>query len=270
VRTAEWINLIAFSLFAMLAFVLPLRARQRMKAAVIGAGGIALTLTPVLALSRLPGINTSVIRDWLPAPLMLMVYWQVGCLLREPNPALQAALERFDLRITTIAERYRLNRAGAWMASYLETAYLLCYPLVPLGIGVLYLAGLQSRVEDYWRVVLPSTYLCYVVIPFAQTLPPRLLSSGRGEPPGAIRRLNLWLLERASIRVITFPSAHVAATVAASLALVRLAPVAGVIFLWISLSIAAGTVAGRYHFAADAITATVLATIVFLIELLFW
>lgn len=65
--------------------------------------------------------------------------------------------------------------------------------------------------------------------------------------------MNLWIVRRASIRVNSFPSAHVAATTAASLALLHASPVAAGVFLWISLSIAVATAVCRYHFAADAL-----------------
>ena len=76
---------------------------------------------------------------------------------------------------------------------------------------------------------------------------------------GALRLLNLWILRYASIQANTFPSAHVAASLAVSLALIRLLPVVGLAFLWLSVSIAAGTVVGRYHYAADALLGAVLA-----------
>jgi membrane-associated phospholipid phosphatase len=65
--------------------------------------------------------------------------------------------------------------------------------------------------------------------------------------------LNLFILRHGSIHLNTFPSAHVAATVGASLVLLQWVPVAGVVFLLISLSIAAGAVLGRYHYALDVI-----------------
>jgi membrane-associated phospholipid phosphatase len=63
--------------------------------------------------------------------------------------------------------------------------------------------------------------------------------------------LNLWLLPHASITFATFPSAHVASTMAAALALLCVLPVTGILFLLLSLSIAIGAVVGRYHYAVD-------------------
>jgi membrane-associated phospholipid phosphatase len=70
--------------------------------------------------------------------------------------------------------------------------------------------------------------------------------------------MNLYILRHASIHLNTFPSAHVAATIGASLVLMRWVPVVGVLFLLISLSIAAGAVLGRYHYALDVILGAML------------
>ena len=86
-----------------------------------------------------------------------------------------------------------------------------------------------------------------------------------GRRPSKMRVLNLWILRHASIQVNTFPSAHVAATIGASLALLRLVPLAGLVFLWVSMSIAVGAVVGRYHYAADALIGAGLAAAVFLL-----
>jgi membrane-associated phospholipid phosphatase len=75
-----------------------------------------------------------------------------------------------------------------------------------------------------------------------------------GLPSGRVRAFNLWILQRGSIQANTLPSAHVAITGACALSLLRLGPQpAGLIFLWIAVSIALGAVSGRYHYALDAI-----------------
>jgi membrane-associated phospholipid phosphatase len=74
-----------------------------------------------------------------------------------------------------------------------------------------------------------------------------------------IRSVNLFILRHASIQLNTFPSAHVASTIGASLVLMRFAPAMGIVFLMIALSIATGAVVGRYHYALDVILGAVLA-----------
>ena len=268
-RAPDWLNLLFFSLFMVLAWLLPLARGQRARVMTIGAAGTGLIFAVHAAERVLAAPAVSVIRNWLPAPLTLMVYWQAGQFSRPPNERLQTWLLRLEHELLGAVLGHRASKwRHRWMAEYLEFAYLFCYPLVPLGVGALYLLHLGRFADQYWNLVLPSTYLCYALLPFAQTLPPRMLAQEqRFSPPSTkIRALNLWILRHASIQVNTFPSAHVAATMAASLALIRVAPLAGLGFLWVAISIAVGAVVGRYHYAADALLGTAMAVAVFLIE----
>jgi len=107
-------------------------------------------------------------------------------------------------------------------------------------------------------------YPCYATTPFVQALPPRVFSDTTSAiPETRLRRLNLQILRHASIQAVTFPSAHVAAAVAASLVLLRLAPLEGLAFALVALSIAVGAVAGRYHYAADVLWGALLGLAVF-------
>jgi hypothetical protein len=263
------VNIIFFSSFWALAWLRPLERRRRTEAAVIGAAGIVLSVFPHWVKSVVPPNGVLALQDWLPVLLMLMVYWQVGRFSQAPCEKLQRFLLKLDQRVLGSLLRSRANPwKHPWIMSYLEFVYLLCYPLVPLGIVILYLANKQSCAGKYWEIVLPSTYLCYVLMPFVQTLPPRMISTDPYEGPalGSIRRLNLRILHQASIQVNTFPSAHVAATMASSLALIRFAPTAGLVFLWVSLSIAVSVAVCRYHYAADSLLAILLAAGIFLLQ----
>ena len=83
-------------------------------------------------------------------------------------------------------------------------------------------------------------------------------------PPTKIRALNQWILRRSSIQAITFPSAHVAASMAASLVLLAFVPWVGLVFTWLALSIAVAAVVGGYHYAADVLFALLIVVLVFL------
>jgi hypothetical protein len=266
VRISDWINLLFFPSIVALAHLRALPPERRAKATALGAAGIFLVLASQFASWF---VEDSVVRDWLPAPLMILAYRQAGELVKEPNAGFQAKLEEIDRKVLAAVERLRLSLgAGARLAGYFEFSYLLCYPLVPLGVGLLYVLQLENYVEEYWKLVLSSSYPCYLVTAFLPTLPPRLTSvecSADGRR-GQIRSLNLWILRRASIGVNTFPSAHVASTLSASLALVRLVPGEGLIFLAVSIGTALGAVLGRYHYAADAFTGATLATAVVLLD----
>jgi membrane-associated phospholipid phosphatase len=97
---------------------------------------------------------------------------------------------------------------------------------------------------------------CYVLYPFFPLTPPRELFHDLPGPAVAplIRKTNFWLLGQYGVGASLFPSGHVAATTAMALVVHKYLPRAGVIFLIVAASIAAATVYGRYHYAADAVT----------------
>ena len=270
-RVAEATNIAFFSFLILLAWMRPLAPGRRVQATAWGIGVISVVLGVQLLGRLLEPLPTAVIRDWLPAPLLLIAYWTAGRLFTSPNEKLQNRLARFDQEILGSLKQYRAGAGVArTIAACLEFAYMLCYALVPFGIGILYIAHMRRYADEFWMIVLSSVYLCYGALPFAQTLPPRMLPAG-GEPilpPTKFRQMNLWILRHGSIQVNTFPSAHVATAFSVSLVLLHLLPEAGLAFLLVSISIAVGAVLGRYHYAADAIIGAAVAIVVFLIHVI--
>ena len=267
-RAAEWIHLVVFPFFVSLAWMRTLPEGRRAKVTGLGLAGVGATLAGAFLLPRLlPPLAASVVRDWLPALLVLFVYWQAGAFFVRVDQKFQDRLQAFDARVAAPVLRWlSRNPVGRWVAGYLELCYLLCYPMVPMSVGALYVLRLGRHVDQFWIVVLISTYLSYGVLPFLQTLPPRMLKEDWLEPLPAnpVRTFNVWILRHGSIHANTFPSAHVAASVAAALVLVSLGPwPVGVLFVAIAAGIGFGTFAGRYHYSADAITGCLVAVAVF-------
>jgi membrane-associated phospholipid phosphatase len=256
-RTAELVNLAYFSVFTVLALVWGLPASSRIKAVLIGLAG--------LGLNQVAARTDGILRDWLPVPLMALAYWQSGCFFQKANPRLQAIFESSERRILRLLPVDLAACAHTWLGTLLELAYVFCYPIVPLGLTALYLAGFKNAADDYWTVVLLSAYPCYVLLPFIQLLPPRLVErrDQTGHANGVFRRLNLWLVRQVTHEANTFPSGHVAASAAIALVLLWFTPAAGVVFSVIAAGIAAGCVVGRYHYAIDVAAALVWAGIVF-------
>lgn len=269
-RAAEWIHIVVFSFFVSLAWIRALPARRRAKVTGTGIAGLGATMSAAYLLPRMmPALAVSVVRDWLPAALVLLVYWQAGEFFLKADQGFQDRLERIDARmVAPMLRRLSRGRVGMWIAAYLELAYLLCYPMIPMSVGTLYVLRLGRHADSFWIVVLVSTYLSYGALPFLQTLPPRMLEEPWLEPlpQTPVRKFNLWILRHASIHVNTFPSAHVAASTGAALVLTSLAPwPVGLAFLALAAGIGVGTFAGRYHFAADAVAGSGVAAIVFLV-----
>ena len=121
-RAAGWINLLFFSSFNLLVWLRPLPPRRRAQAVAIGVAGIGLSL-PLLYLSRSDSAQAlSVVRDWLPALLMPMAYWQAGLLQRAPN-AHSSAAGRVDRSVLGL-RREAAPPGRAHVGGELYTRYL--------------------------------------------------------------------------------------------------------------------------------------------------
>jgi membrane-associated phospholipid phosphatase len=232
---------------------------------------LALIAVSAIALAQLSrhSLNpeaSSILHDWLPLALLLVPYWQVGRFVTKSDPHTESRLAAFN-RVFFRALGIRPASVSISLAVgvYLQLAYVMVYLLIPLGLGALYLIGLKRFVNSYWIVVLTSTYVCLAITPFVRAMPPRLLGDYEKfrMPPSRVEILNQWILRRGSIQVITFPSAHVASSLAAALILLRLEPWVGLIFLAIAFSIIVATVVGGYHYAAEVLLALVAAMVVF-------
>ena len=133
---------------------------------------------------------------------------------------------------------------------HLELAYLLCYPMVPAAFAVVFFLGDAGDVARYWVSVLLAGYACYGTLPWTAARPPRLVSNDEPARRG-IAWLNAAVLGRVSHSLNTFPSGHVAVSLAAALSVVPVHADAGAVFLLTAAVIAVAAVAGRYHYLVD-------------------
>src|SRR5262249_24002581 len=155
---------------------------------------------------------------------------------QKANPKLQAVFENSERRILQGLRVDLTKWARTWVGGLLELAYVFCYPVVLLGLTALYLSGFRNAADDYWTLVLLSAYPCYVLLPFIQLLPPRLVEGTDASTNHSpyLRRFNLWLVRRVTHEANTFPSGHVAASAAIALVLLRFTPLAGIMFAFIA------------------------------------
>jgi len=259
----EWLSLLFFSFFIILAWLRPLGWRQRMNVTTLGVVGLLL-----LALFSWLGAQAVAFRPFLPLLLMPMAYWQTAHFSAPVNEGLQRALVAMDERIFSALKRFSLP---AWLRRatnvYLEFAYLMVYPMVPSGLAVLYFAGVTDRVGEFWTVVLPPAYLCYATLPFIRTLTPSRLQEIQTAqaPQTEMRRFNLVVVRLVTHQANTFPSGHAAAAVAVALVLISAAPFAGYIYLVIAISIMVAAFVGRYHYVLDVVLGGALSCISFLL-----
>lgn len=263
---AELFNSLYFAAISLLAWLVPLSLRRRFLTCAIGAFGLAACLFIAFSHVFLTEQASHQLRTWTPVLLILLAYHQSGRLFNKPWRRFEAFLLKLDRKfLGRLCRDPGTTRIHPLLSGYLEISYLACYILVPAALAVLVLMTSQEEIETFWVVVLPSTYLCYALIPLFPASPPRLLNTAQTTPirPTGARALNLWLLRYASIQTNTFPSAHVAACTAASLVVFQHSIWIGIGFLWIAFSIAAAVVIRRYHYLADAVLGILISVVFF-------
>jgi membrane-associated phospholipid phosphatase len=227
------------------------RAKWRIRA------GAAVGTAAAIAAMRLP--PASLLNVWiLPPALLLLGYWTSGLLFVAPMPAVERRLLALDARLRVQAIAARTPRL---VAELLELAYVGIYPLVLAALGIALQSGVSA--ERFWTVILVIDYICFGMLPWIQTRPPRAF--GVDAPwRSAWRRFNQRVVESSSIRVNTFPSGHAAEGLAVALLLLGGSGWLVAVMFAAALAVSAGAVLGRYHYAADAIAGWAVALIVFL------
>ncbi len=148
-RTSEWIQVTLAVVLAVAAWITGLTSRPLPRRRRWIVTGLAAAVIVVVALGRLSASflspdHLSVLRDCLTVALFLVPYWQAGQFFLKPNPKVQDRLLAFDRWLMPgIAARSGTERTS--IGFLLEMAYLFCYPLVPLGLLAVYIAGLRGE-----------------------------------------------------------------------------------------------------------------------------
>jgi membrane-associated phospholipid phosphatase len=198
-----------------------------------------------------------------PGAVLLAGYWLSGLLFVRADARLERWLRSVDNAVLgrpgVLAWFQRAPRA---IVEYFELSYLLVYLVVPAGAVTLALAGHADAIGRFWTIVLLAEFTCYGMLPWIQTRPPRSVDAAPGSPRAQlIRRLNLGIVDRASIQVNTMPSGHAAGAFATALAVGSTMPTAGAVFLVFAVSIAVATVLGRYHYLVDSVLGLLVAVL---------
>jgi hypothetical protein len=237
-------------------------------------GGLALVV-PVSSARRVIVLGVSIATlacvtfvgapSFLPLAYLLIGYWLPALLARSPNIRLEQRLLALDRAAFGADGLSRFaERAPRLVVEYLELAYLMCYIVVPAGFLWLVYSGFAAESARFWAIVLTASFFCYGLLPLLPTRAPRALVAAPPSTRSRIRTINLAVLGRASVQWNTFPSGHSAASAATALAVGAHLPAAGCVLMAVALSIAAGSVAGRYHYLADAVTGVLVAVAAYL------
>jgi len=192
----------------------------------------------------------------LPPSLLLLGYWTSGLLFVAPMPRLERALAGIDRALAIQTMAARCPRA---VVELLEFAYAGVYVMVPVALFIATRSGVSAN--RFWTTILVTDYICFAMLPWLQTRPPRAVEASVPWR-SAWRRVNERLLAASSVQVNTFPSGHAAEGLALALLLLD-APAALVVCMFVNAAaISAGAVLGRYHYAADALAGWLVALLV--------
>lgn len=254
VRPSEWVLVGFFCYTAVLAAWFNLPPMRRL--ACYAAPVLLLALTYAAGLSEQKAIDIA--RDWAPAPLVLLAYWQMDWFASTLTlKAIEATWNHWDrVLLDGLWMRAAIESQGRLLPSLLELAYSLLYTIPPLSIAALYLARRRCRVDQFLFPYLLSTLLVYAVLPFTPSASPRLEFPGQDLPSitTVFRQFNLWVLSWGDIRTGVFPSGHVATALSCALSMRHALPEHPWVsraLLALAMLIAVATVYGRYHYAVD-------------------
>ena len=104
---------------------------------------------------------------------------------------------------------------------------MLCYPLVPFAFAAVWVSGRVEEADRFWTAVLLAGFACYGTLPWLVSRPPRLMER-TASAPSSLSRGNAWVLSRISHQRNTFPSGHVAVSLAAALMVFPVWPAAAI------------------------------------------
>jgi membrane-associated phospholipid phosphatase len=206
----------------------------------------------------------SVVRDWVPAVLVLVAYWSIDWpATAHGSGTFETTLVGWDrVILNDRGLRAGIERFGALVPSVFEAAYLLLYALLPLIIAAFYARHERQRLDDFLFPFLLGTLATYALLPHFPSQGPRFAFPGQDLPgiDTLLHRVNIWVLDHGDIRSSVFPSGHVAVGFSAAFAMWLAVPshrglgwtlLAGAVVVWIT------TIYGRYHYAGDGLASLV-------------
>ncbi|MBI3492918.1 MAG: phosphatase PAP2 family protein [Acidobacteria bacterium] len=241
------------------AWVRPLPASRRAQATLLG-------VAMCVALLALPGHASRVVRDWAPAGVILAGYYLSGRFFVGSSPAFEAWLMAWDHRLLGDPTT-RFVRWPRPLLAYLEVVYLGCFLLIPAGFAALAWAGRAAMADRYWTMVIAAEFAAFAPLSLIQTRPPWAIERRAAQRDRAIHQLASDMVSTFTIRANTFPSGHVAGSLAVAFAVIGAMPVAGAILLGLAVSISVACIVGRYHYAVDVVAGAALALAIWVVVL---
>jgi membrane-associated phospholipid phosphatase len=189
-------------------------------------------------------------RDWAPFLYVSVAYYLSGYLFIAPSAHLEAWLLKWDHRWLGDPTT-RFARWPWWLVAWLDIIYMLCAPLLPGGFAILAWTGHSSQANRYWTMVLAADMGAFAPLSVFQTRPPWQIERPAVLAASRVHQLASYVVKNATTGVNTFPSGHVAVTLAVAFGVMSTLPLVGAGLLVCAASIAVACVVGRYHYTVD-------------------
>ena len=110
-------------------------------------------------------------------PLVLLIgYWTSGLLFVAPMPRIERVLLGIDRALDVRRAAAAVPHA---VAEFLEIAYVAVYPVIPIALIIHLTTTGATDANRFWTVILLTDYVCFGMLPWIQTRPPRALEPNR-------------------------------------------------------------------------------------------
>lgn len=217
-------------------------------------------LLVLLARLRLEDGLGQFLRDLYPLLLLVGFYAEIGVLSeglgREAIFAHDAVVQRWEAAIFGGQPSYEWIRSApsVFWSGVLHLAYTFYYLIVFLGPFLLWVRGRHAAARQVVFATMVAFVVCYVAFILYPVAGPNYMFE---HPTGPVRevwsaRLVYGVLEGGSSVGAAFPSSHVAATVAATVALWHQWRTLSMVFLIPAILLVVGTVYCQMHYGVDA------------------
>jgi membrane-associated phospholipid phosphatase len=251
VRSSEWVAFLYFSYLAVVCWLRPLSSSRR-----LSVTGLSLLLAATIFTTA--SVAPMRVRDWMPCVYVSFGYYVTGWLFVTPSKSLEAWLLEWDHRLLGDPTT-RFAHWPGWLVGCLDLVYMCLFLLLPAGFAALVLAGYEAQGNRYWTMVLAADLGAFAPLSVFQTRPPWALEAPAVLAGGWVRRLSKYMVRNTTIGVNTFPSGHVAVSLAIAFAVMGSMPVTGGVLLALALAVSVACVVGRYHYTIDVFAGAALA-----------